>query len=864
MTGCRQLIEREEALAILSQAREGARMGGCTMLVTGEAGVGKTALVDTVADGPGDRVLRGACEPLFTARPLGPFLDIAHSLPEPLSSTIAGAGRVHAALPALLDELTARPSMLIIEDVHWADKASLDLIALLGRRMAQTASLMVVTFRDDELALDHPLRHVLGALVGQSAVERIRLQPLSLDGVASLLGRNRQEAQQTYQRTGGNPFFITEVMAEPGAVLPASVADAVLGRAARLEPSARRLLEALSIVPGVVSTEMVSTLGGANVDHLDRLFESGMVVRSSNDIAFRHELTRETVAATVDPIRAVELHRAAMVALISAGADPAVIAHHAECAGATDAVRRFAREAADVAVRVGAHREAAAQYGRAIRAGNPDPLAEAELLELGGHQAMLSDRFDIALDWLERAVSLRRDLGDAHPMTVALMELGRVQGCYGRPDDATKSWSEAFDVISGDPDCIEHARALSGQVVVRWTEGCLEEALRSAHDILELALRHNDADLMITSLRYVGALELCLDDEAGWDHILESAALAKRENDAEQVGSAYMSLLESAAARRRADVIDEYAVNAIEYCADHGLDLWTRYLESAVARSLMDRGQWDDATAALPRNDESSSSPLPRVGASIVLGLMRARRGDAGARTVLLQAPEFAVGAEAPMRASLMAAVLEAAWLGVAVDLPTPAAMRALLTEAGQQRARWEVAAIAWWMKCLGLDLPMLERGGSPWWLMVEGRFEAAASEWRSLGCPYEEALALCFSPLADDLEAGLGILDRLGATPARAAVTRDLRLAGRRNIPRGTRPTTRSNPAGLTARELEVARLLAEGLRNVDIAERLHVTPKTVDHHVSAVLAKLAVPNRSAVAGALHRHKVITPAPTG
>ena len=863
MTGTRELIEREQATAILSQSRDRSRCGGCVVLVAGEAGVGKTALVEAVAEGASDRVLRGACEPLFTARPLGPFLDIAHSLPEPLASTITGAAGVHTALPALLDELTARPSMVIIEDVHWADKASLDLIALLGRRMGQTASLLVVTFRDDELAVDHPLRHVLGVLVGESAVERIRLQPLSLDGVARLLGHNGQEAQQMYQRTGGNPFFITEVMAEPGAFLPTSVADAVLGRVARLEPSARRLLEALSIVPGVVPTDLVGTLGGANVDRLDRLFEIGMVVRSSNDVAFRHEITRETVAATIDPIRAVDLHRTAMSALISAGADPAVIAHHAECAGATDAVRRFAREAADVAVRVGAHREAAAQYGRAIRAGDPDPLVEAELLELGGHQAMLSDRFDTALEWLERAVSLRRDYGDSRLLSAALVDLGRVQGCYGRPDDADKSWSEAFDVISADPDCIEHARALSAQTIVRWNEGHLEEALQGAHRTIELALRHNDPHLVIAGLRYAGVLELSFDDEAGWNHILESAALAERESNAEQVGSAYMSLLESAVERRRADVIDEFAVKAIDYCTDHGLDLWTRYLEAALARSLMDRGQWDDATAALPRNVESSSSPLPRVGASIVLGLMRARRGDAGARTILSQAPEFAIGADAQIRASLMAAVLEAVWLGVPVDLPTPSAMRALLTEANQQRARWEVAAIAWWMTCLGLDPPELERGESPWWLMVDGQFEEAAAAWRTLDSPYEEALALCFIQRADDLETGLSMLDRLGATPARAAITRDLRLSGRRNIPRGKRAATRSNPAGLTERELEVARLVAEGLRNVDIAERLHVTPKTVDHHVSAVLTKLAVPNRSAVAGALHRHGIRL-APTG
>ncbi len=546
------------------------------MLVAGEAGVGKTALVDVVAERSTDRVLRGACEPLFTARPLGPFIDIARSLPEPLATTITGGGRVHAALPDLLDELTTRPSMVIVEDVHWADKASLDLIALLGRRMAQTASLLVVTFRDDELAVDHPLRHVLGSLVGQAAVERIRLQPLSLDGVALLLGRDRLEAQQMYQRTGGNPFFITEVMAEPGASLPASVADAVLGRVARLEQPARRLLEALSIIPGLVRPALVSTLGGSNVDQLDRLFESGMVVRFAGDIAFRHEITRETVAATIDPVRAVELHRTAMTALISGGADPAVIAHHAERAGDTDAVRRFAREAADAAVRMGAHREAAAQYGRAIRVGNPDPLLEAELLELGGHQAMLSDRFDTALAWLQRAVLLRRDLDDARSLSAALVALGRVQSCYGRPDDATESWTEAFDIIRPDPDCVEYARALSGQVAVQWIEGRLDDALRSARDALDRASRHGDQTLVITSLNQVGCLELCFDDETGWEKLLQSAAIARSENDAENVGSAYLSLLELAAARRRADIVDEYTASAIDYCTDHGLDLWTR------------------------------------------------------------------------------------------------------------------------------------------------------------------------------------------------------------------------------------------------------------------------------------------------
>jgi DNA-binding CsgD family transcriptional regulator len=338
---------------------------------------------------------------------------------------------------------------------------------------------------------------------------------------------------------------------------------------------------------------------------------------------------------------------------------------------------------------------------------------------------------------------------------------------------------------------------------------------------------------------------------------LQSAAVAKCEQDAEKVGSAYMNVLEYAAMERRSDIVDQHASDAVDYCTEHGLDLWTRYLEAFTARSLMDRGRWDDATAALPRNVESSSSPLPRGAANFVLGVMRSRRGDSGAGAILLEAAELASGGQSQLRTAILAATLEARWLGVAIELPTEAAISELLTEADQQHARWDVAAAAWWAKCVGLDLPMLERGSSPWWLMIDGQFERAATEWRTMGCPYEEAVALCLNSPADDLDTGLALLDRLGAKSARAAVTRDLRLAGRRHIPRGVRTTTRSNPAGLTPRELEVAGLLAEGLRNVDIAERLVVTPKTVDHHVSAVLTKLAVSNRSAVAGALHRHSV-------
>jgi DNA-binding CsgD family transcriptional regulator/tetratricopeptide (TPR) repeat protein len=846
------LVEREQMLQTLDRARLQSRSGGRTVLVAGEAGVGKTALVDALAASSSERVLRGACEPLFTARPLGPFVDIAASLPPSLAESLAGSGRVNAALPGLLDELSAQPSVVIVEDVHWADKASLDLIALLGRRMSATTSLLVVTFRDDELAIDHPLRQVLGSLVGSTGVERIRVQPLSVEGVARMLGTSIGQAQPVYQRTGGNPFFVTEVMAEPGEGLPASVTDAVLGRVARLEPPARRLLESLSIVPGPVPPDAARLLGGQYLDHFDQLFASGMVVRNGTDVAFRHELARQAVVATIDPVRTIELHRTAMNSLIESDADPALIAHHAEGAGASEAVLRYARRAAEAAVRVGAHREAAAQYGRAVRAGSPPLEAEAELLELGGHQALLADRFDIALDWCERAVALRRDLGDRHRLSASLIGLARVQGCYGRPDDAVKSSTDALDAVIDDSDSPEYRRALAGKAVNRWRDGAMVEALDIAREAMDRARRSGDRTVLKITLNNVGCMELLFDEknEVSWGRLVELIDLAGEDGDTEAVGNAYINLLEYASIFRRGDLVDKFAADALEYCTDEGLDLWSRYLEAHQARSLMDRGRWDEATAALPRNVEMSTSPLPRINAGVVLGSMRARRGDAGARSILAEVAELVVGTDIDYDVLVAAATLEAMWLGVPLA-PNQSDLADIARDGERHMRKWDLGAMAWWAKCAGVELPTLERTHVPWWLMVDEDFDAAADAWHELQSPYEEGLALCFG---SDPEAGFAILDRLGANAARAAVSRDLRASGRRGVPRGQRATTRSNPAGLTARELEVAELLAQGLRNADIATRLVVTPKTVDHHVSAVLSKLGVSNRSAVAAALER----------
>jgi predicted ATPase len=231
-----ELYERADALAGLCAALElGAAGRGQIVLVSGETGVGKTALVQRSAREVAGtaRILWGGCDPLFTPRPLGPFLDIAAQIEGEFAEIVAKDGRPFRVLPALLRELGSGRAIVVVEDLHWADEASLDLLGLVARRIGQVPAVVVMTFRDDEIGPAHRLRALLGSLATAPAVTRIRLEPLSREAVAVMAKPHGVDERQLFERTGGNPFFITEVLASGATGVPPTVRDAVLARAAR-------------------------------------------------------------------------------------------------------------------------------------------------------------------------------------------------------------------------------------------------------------------------------------------------------------------------------------------------------------------------------------------------------------------------------------------------------------------------------------------------------------------------------------------------------------------------------------------------------------------------------------------------------
>ncbi len=325
------LLEREEALADLDVALAAARSGrGRVALVSGGAGMGKTAVVRAFLAGldAGVAVREGACDDLLTPRPLGPVYDMSRQAGPALARALA-AGDVQAVFTALLDELAGGAvTVVVVEDVHWADDASLDALTFLARRIEALPALLVLTYRDDDVPVEAPLRRVLGGLRNPVAVQ-VALAPLSADAVMQLAGQ-QEAGRRVHASTGGNPFFVTELLAAEHEGTPASVSHAVLARVARLPSPTRALLDLLAVVPARAEAELLDALCPEWPERAATAEQRGIVEWQGDGLAFRHELARRAVEEALPASRARGLHARVLAALKACGADPARLVHHAE------------------------------------------------------------------------------------------------------------------------------------------------------------------------------------------------------------------------------------------------------------------------------------------------------------------------------------------------------------------------------------------------------------------------------------------------------------------------------------------------------------------------------------------------------
>jgi DNA-binding CsgD family transcriptional regulator len=855
------LLEREPLLAQLGGLLAESRSGrGHLVLVSGEAGIGKTALVKafSIQAAAGAAVLWGSCDPVIPARPFGPLVDIVPEGTSPLRAALDAADRnaVFDAFLALLREPHSAPRVLVFDDLHWADDATLDLIRLVGRRIRDLAVLFIGTFRDDEVDNDHPLRLALGDI--PSGVEVVlRVPALSIGAVEVLAKGTGVEPAALHRLTAGNPFFVTEALAAGQGQLPATVRDAVSARLSRLSSAGQETVRAASVLGQTFEPSLLREVAGSGLIAVEECVQRGMLQLDNELLRFRHELAQLAIRQALHPTDLQALHGRALVALRRAAADhPGRLAHHAVEAHDSAAVLELAPEAARRAARLGAHREAVAHYAAALRfASELDERARAELLESHARESMLIDDVDSALASQEAALECWRCLGDVRAEAHCLSALSLVTWFAG---DATRAIAiaekavELLESMSAPPRDLARACATLAQ---RYLVGIHDEAvvLTWSKRALELAEQVGDEPVAVHALTTLGIAEIYLREERGWEKLEESFRRAVAAGLEEDAARAIINLVEGGRDLRRYDLVDRYAARAIEYVAEREVDLniYARRLESDLAEIALERGRWQEAEElADALLSERRTASVIRLKVLTVLGRLRARRGDPEPWSLLDEALELTgLQTEREQLDALHAARMEAAWLEGDMARARAEAGRVLPLRLERLIDPWWRGELGFWAWRAGALVSLPEGAAEPYQLHVAGRHRAAAVAWEAIGCPYHQALALADSGAEEDLRSGLDIFHLLGARPAARLVVSRLRAMGIRTIPRGPRPRTQLNPAGLTNRELEVLALLAQGLRNIDIAKRLVVSPKTVDHHVSAILRKLGVPNRAAAA---------------
>lgn len=834
---------------------DAAGSAGHVVLLAGEAGVGKTSVLRATATASSG-VWWGECDALQTPQALRPLLDIASQHRTRFGAALNGPRA--ALFEAVLDDLRLAPEplLVVIEDAHWADEATLDLIKFLGRRIKRTRALLVVSYRDDEVSISHPLRRVIGDLPADSHT-RIQLDRLTEAGVETLARRSLRSPAGLFEATAGNPFFLTELLRHPTQQLPTTVQDLVLARFARLDKPAQDIVRMVCIEPGRIEHRLLQSLLDPALAQLQACLDSGLLVADGPTIGFRHELARVAVESALSAPVAQALHRRMWQTLEAAGTTAtARLAHHAALAGDEEAVRRYAPAAATEARMRGATREAARHLRNALRHGGKAAQAGERIAWL---EAFALD--SAAVSWHDEALAASQELdalyrasGDTAAQGANLSRLALLHVRMMRDAEAEKTIVRAIELLESLPPGAVLATAYGVLASLRMLNRDCEQGVQWSEKSIALSREHGDTRRMILSLTTAGTARMFIDYDAGCRQMLGALALARKHDLPVAVANALLNLGSVSGELMRLPEAVKWLREAVDYAAEHELDATVDYSLAWLAVCELYQGGWDAAAERAARIAGATMLyAVSRLMALVTLGRLRQRRGDSGAQQVLDEALRLAGPTGSLQRiAPVRAARAEAAY--ARGDLEAVAnETQAALVLAQEKGHSWFIGELAFWRWRAGLLESAPGQSAEPFALHIAGDWRGAASCWERLGCPYEQARALADGDPSAQQQALL-IFDKLGARPAAEALRKHLQSAGVKGVIRGTRASTKVHPHGLTTREVEVLALLCEGMRNAEIAARLSRSVRTVDHHLASIFAKLGVDSRVAAIQAAQR----------
>ncbi len=856
----RPLLEREHAQNLLRRALVRAADGaGITALIAGEAGVGKTSLLHWLDSTfhKDYRIVWGSCEALHAARPLGPLLDIAGELKLAVRDA-NGALRPSIDLFDALHEAlrsSVKPTILVFEDVHWADQSTLDLIRFLSRRIARLRAVLVISFRADEVVADHPLREVLGDLPAD-AVVRVPVTALSREAIGTLAKGSRFNSDTLYEITAGNPFFATEALAAGDTkAIPSTIRDAVQARMARLPAAQLDVLNAVSIIPGRAEKWLIrQMLQRADDSDIAECVYRGVLVEADNTAAvlFRHELARRACEANLAPALRVALHSKALAALnTQSSTDAARLVHHAHATGDHATILRHAQTAAEEAAAAGAHREAAAHLQTALDAIAAGAAAServiAQCYESWSYEAALVKITDETLVARKKAITLWEQIGDKEKVALNCRWAARLHWYRGESTLSRSYADRALVELALAAPCAEQAWGYSVVSQHAMLNGDTRKAVEFGERAIALAEQVGATEVRVHALNNIGTAQAFANEEGGVAKLEESLALAREHGFHEQAARVYTNMASYGLGCRDLPLARRFANEGLEFDRRHDLDSWTHYLEGLSAQIELLASQFSAAeSVALEALSHDGLTSVMRSPALNVLTYVYLRTGHRDAERIYDEANSIAQATGELQRVwPMFVARAEKAWLE---DNPAAIehAIQGVWAFPNHDHNPWDFGEAAIWMHRSGRSqIANAHKVAKPFALEMTGDIAAAATAWQRIGDPYSQALALAHGDERARMKA-IELFDDVGATPAAQKMREWARRTGVKGVPRGPYRARKESEFGITAKEREVLHLLVRGKTNSQISDELFRSPKTVEHHVSSLLAKLNAKNRT------------------
>jgi DNA-binding CsgD family transcriptional regulator len=860
-----QLIERENYLSLLDDIINNVEEGeGHSVFISGESGIGKTSLLRafTKKTRKHYNVYEGICDALFTPRPLAPLYDIAWQIRHDLMHDAIDMDDRAGLFAAFFQELKKQEdtSILIFEDIHWADEATLDFIKFLARRISQLNCMFILTYRDNEIRDNHPLINVLGQLPPDS-FSRIELSPLSEEAVHILAKQKGYDGDKLFNLSGGNPFYVNEILASYHDGVPATIRDGILSAYNRTAEKTRQVWDLLSVIPGRFEIRYLEKFDPCYLEAIDNCLVYQILIQQEGQIYFKHELFRRAIENGLSPLRRISLNKTILDLFLPAfeeNHEIERIIHHAKNANEYDLVVKYAPIAARQAAAVGAHLQAAKLLLTAIeyyQGTDSDTLIE--LYEAYSFECYVTNKISESIVFTEKALKEIERGHDPERTANGLRVLSHLWWLHGNRNMALTYAQEAIQTVAALASSAVKAMVYSNMSQLMMLCDDPVQSLQWGHKAIVVAEEVHDQQSLSHALNNVGTVHMNMPatKQKGLEQLRRSLDIALKNCFGEHAARAYINIAASAVKLKDFALVKTTLDTALHYAEEKGLELWIPIMNLLRSRMYLDTAHWKEAKELADQLIRNACQGV--IHATMISAVADLRTGQGDPLPMLLKAKKLAFEMkEKQIVLPILTALLEYEWLTGSSVLKNDD-VEYISNSIDTSVYYFDHIELAYWMMKARSEHIKVENVHEAFDVTSVVKARKAATYWHKAGSYYMHALTL-FDASDDDKKKALLLMQEIGADAVFEKLKQEMRSSGIKGIPRGLRKTTRSNTALLTGREMEVLLLLKDGLQNKEIAGKLFISAKTVDHHISSILFKLDVNSRVKAVGEAVRLEIL------